>query len=79
VQYRLESEYGAPSQLEVATWECFRWLPPGTDPKTLKLPTGCRAAYDTAGLPGILFPSAWTQRYFGEQNPGVALQELPGS
>ncbi len=79
VQYRLESEYGAPSQLETATWEAFRWLPSGVDPKGLKLPTGCRVAWDSSGQPGILFPSAWTQRYFGEQNPNVQLLELPES
>ncbi len=79
VQYRLEAEYGAPSRLETASWECFKWLPPGTDPAGLKLPTGTRLAYDSAGLPGILFPSAWTQRYFTEQNGGLALLELPAA
>lgn len=77
VQYRLESEYGAPSQLEMASWEAFRWLDAGVDPAALKLPTGCRIAYDSAGQPGVLFPSAWTQKYFSEQNPGIALLELP--
>jgi peptide chain release factor 3 len=77
VQYRLESEYGAPSRLEMASWEAFRWLSPDTDISALKLPTGCRLAFDSAGQPGILFPSAWTQRYFAEQNPGAALHELP--
>ena len=77
VQYRLQSEYGAESQLESATWETFRWLAPGVDVKALKFPTGCRLAYDSAGLPGVLFPSAWTIRYFGEQNPGAALLDLP--
>jgi peptide chain release factor 3 len=77
VQYRLQSEYGAESQLENASWEAFRWIAPGTDLKALKLPTGCRVAFDTGGLPGVLFPNAWTQRYFGEQNPGVELSELP--
>lgn len=77
VQYRLQSEYGAESQLEHASWEAFRWLPPDVEPKSLKLPTGCRIAWDSGGQPGVLFPSAWTQRYFGEQNPGVRLLELP--
>ena len=77
VQYRLQSEYGAESQLENASWEAFKWLAPGVDPKGLKLPTGSRLAYDSASQPGILFPSAWTQRYFGEQNPGVTLLDLP--
>jgi len=79
VQYRLEAEYGAPSRLENASWECFRWLPPGTATTGLKFPTGCRLAYDSGGQPGVLFPSAWTQRYFTEQNGGVALLELPGA
>jgi len=77
VQYRLESEYGAPSTLENASWDAFRWLPAGVDVKAVKLPTGCRLAYDAAGLPGVLFPSAWTRKYFGELNGGMELQELP--
>ena len=79
VQYRLESEYGAPSRLEVASWESFRWLPAGTDAAALKLPTGCRLAHDSTGQPGILFPNAWTQKYFAEQNPGAVLRELPSA
>jgi peptide chain release factor 3 len=78
VQYRLQSEYGAESTLETASWEVFKWLPPETDVKALKLPTGTRLAYDSAGQPGVLFPSAWTVRYFGEQNAGVGLRDLPG-
>jgi peptide chain release factor 3 len=77
VQYRLESEYGAPSTLENASWETFRWLAPGTDLKSLKLPTGSRIAFDSKGLPGVLFPSDWTRRYFSEQNTGTSLHELP--
>jgi peptide chain release factor 3 len=77
VQYRLQSEYGAESQLENAAWETFRWLGTEADVKALKFPTGCRLAYDSAGLPGVLFPSSWTLRYFGEQNPGVELLDLP--
>ena len=77
VQYRLESEYGAPSTLENASWDAFRWLPNAVDPKTVKLPTGCRLAYDAAGQPGVLFPSAWTRKYFSELNAGMELLELP--
>ena len=77
VQYRLEAEYGAASTLENATWEAFRWLPPGEDGQRLKLPTGCRLAHDNAGLPGVLFPSSWTLKYFGELNPDVPLLDLP--
>jgi peptide chain release factor 3 len=77
VQYRLESEYGAKSTLENASWETVRWLPPEADPKTVKLPTGCRVAYDAAGKPGVLFPNAWTRKYFSELNGGLELFDLP--
>ena len=79
VQFRLQSEYGAESQLENASWTVFKWLAPDSDVKALKFPTGCRLAYDGAGQPGVLFPSAWTQRYFGETNPGAALLDLPAA
>jgi peptide chain release factor 3 len=77
VQYRLEAEYGAASTLENASWESFKWLPPATDVKAIKLPTGARIAFDSAGQPGVLFPSAWTLKYFSELNPGSALLDLP--
>ncbi len=73
VQYRLESEYGAASQLETAPWQSLRWLPPAADLAALKLPTGCRIADDVEGRPVVLFPSAWTLNYFQQQNPGVEL------
>jgi len=77
VQYRLESEYGAPSRLENASWEAFRWLAADVDPKGVKLPTGCRLANDAAGKLGVLFPNAWTRKYFTELNAGMELLDLP--
>jgi peptide chain release factor 3 len=77
VQYRLENEYGAPSTLETASWEAFKWLPLEVDVKTIKLPTGCRIAHDSAGQAGVLFPSAWTTKYFSELNPTAVLLDLP--
>jgi peptide chain release factor 3 len=79
VQYRLESEYGAPSRLENASWEFLKWLPRGmtvADLKALKLPTGCRLADDAGDQPVVLYPSAWTLDYFKKQNPGVQLFDL---
>ena len=79
VQYRLESEYGAPSQLETAPWESVKWLRRGTtaaETKALKLPTGCRLADDADDQPVVLFPSAWTLNYFKQQNLDVELFDL---
>ena len=79
VQYRLESEYGAPSTLESAPWDAVKWLRHGTtlaETKALKLPTGCRFADDADEQPVILFPNAWTLNYFKQQNPEVPLFDL---
>ncbi|MEA3188036.1 MAG: peptide chain release factor 3 [Chthoniobacter sp.] len=79
VQYRLESEYGAPSRLETAAWEILKWLPKGLTAAALaalKLPTGCRLADDSDAQPVVLFPSAWTLEYFKKQNPEVPLFDL---
>jgi peptide chain release factor 3 len=79
VQYRLESEYGAPSRLETASWEMLKWVRHGMTPAeldALKLPTGCRVAEDSALQPVILFPTTWTLDYFRKQNPEVELFDL---
>jgi len=79
VQYRLESEYGAPSRLEAAPWEMLKWVRhgmTGAELDGLKLPTGCRVAEDSALQPVILFPSSWTLDYFRKQNPEVELFDL---
>ncbi len=79
VQYRLESEYGAPSRLETSPWELVKWLRPDlstADQAKIKLPTGCRIAHDSDEQPVILFPSNWTLQYFGRENPEVELFDL---
>ena len=79
VQYRLESEYGAPSRLESAPWEAVRWLRDGisaADIAAIKMPTGCRFARDTDEAPVVLFPSSWTLDYFKKQNPELEVFDL---
>jgi len=80
VQYRLESEYGAPSRLESAPWTVVRWLPTGLkeeDLDSLSLPTGARIAYDIGKNPVVLFTNEWSANYFGETNRSVALSAQP--
>ena len=79
VQYRLQSEYGAESRLEHASWKVMRWFRSETsvelDEKVL--PTGARLAYDVANAPVILFSTQWACDYFGERNPKIRLSALP--
>ncbi len=80
VQFRLESEYGAPSRLEAAPWTVVRWLPAQfTEPDldALSLPTGARVAYDMGQNPVVLFANDWSANYFSQTNSKVALSSLP--
>jgi peptide chain release factor 3 len=80
VQYRLESEYGAPSRLEMAAWTVVRWLPlefKESDLDSLSLPSGSRLAYDMGRNPVILFSNDWSANYFLQTNTGVILSHLP--
>ncbi len=80
VQYRLESEYGAPSRLEAAPWTVIRWLPPEMKEEeldALQLPTGARMAFDSDQKPVILFANDWSANYFSQTNSKIELLKLP--
>ncbi len=83
LQYRLQTEYGAPSRLETAPWSIARWVVP-TDPTKkeagrpkLTIPTGGTLARDMHGAWVVLLPNAWSARYFAENNPDVEVLPLP--
>jgi peptide chain release factor 3 len=80
VQYRLESEYGAASRLEPASWTVVRWFPAGAtedDLDALQLPTGSKLAFDSDQNPVALFPNEWSMNYFQQTNPKTELLKLP--
>ena len=80
LQYRLESEYGAPCRIETASWTVVRWirardgsaaLPPIT------LPTGAVLAKDANGAPVALLVNHWSLGYFESKNPDLEISPLP--
>ena len=78
VKYRLESEYGAPSRLEVADWTLARWFRDASiDTGRLVLPTGSRIARDRTGQSVLLLPTEWNLRYFMQNNKECELSEYP--
>ncbi len=78
VQYRLESEYGAPSHLEAAPWTIVRWYRPRDGyAATLKLISGVIEAEDRFGQQVLLFPNEWRLRYFTDDHPHLQLSALP--
>ena len=80
VQYRLESEYGAESRIEHASWKIARWAEPSISLEQLEaslLPTGARIANDARGKLLLLFQNEWSLSYYEEKNPSIKLSHLP--
>ena len=78
VRYRLESEYGAPTQLEPAPWTIARWLPADTPPaERLVLPQGATVVQDAEGRSVLLLANEWMLQYTLDRNEGLELHPLP--
>jgi peptide chain release factor 3 len=79
VQYRLEAEYGAGTNLERAPWTVIRWLevPEGKTLDGVDLPSGVALAFDRHERPVALFPDPWPIAFFEKRNPGFVLHEGP--
>lgn len=77
VQYRLQTEYGAESRLELGSWKVIRWV---TNPESINediLPSGARLGTDAAGNTVVFFTDTWSCDYFTGKNPGVAMTSTP--
>ncbi len=77
VQYRLESEYGAPAQLEPAPWTHVRWFRLPDADTELKVPRGVLEAVDRGGQHVLLLPNEWKIKHVIEDNPHLQLSETP--
>jgi peptide chain release factor 3 len=79
VQFRLKTEYGADSRLEMGSWKAIRWITAATPEELAQaiVPTGCRWATDTHGRPVLLFAEEWTLNYFIEKNPKLTVSPTP--
>lgn len=80
MQYRLQSEYGADSRLEAASWERLRWIDPrvsGDVLSRLKLLSSAALVEDSGGQRAILFASPWDLDYFVSRKPDIALSDTP--
>jgi peptide chain release factor 3 len=87
LQYRLESEYGAKSRLESASWSQIRWVrekdPVAAAARSIEkkpaaqLPTGGAWARDVFGHWVALLPSVWTAKYFADNNSAFEVSAVP--
>ncbi len=67
LQYRLEDEYGAKTQLDMLPFQCSAWLMGKVD--TFKKPTSAKIVRDEFDRPMVLFTSVWEKNYARDQNP----------
>ena len=87
LQYRLESEYGAKSRLESTPWGHIRWVREKDKAAAAarsiekkpaaQIPTGATWARDVFGQWVVLLPSAWTAKYFADNNSAFEVSPLP--
>ncbi len=80
VQYRLESEYGAKSKIELTNWNVLRWVITELEEKKqseMLLPAGAAWAVDSDGNSVLLLTSEWSLNYFYEKNPDIELSDMP--
>ncbi|MGZ4972337.1 MAG: peptide chain release factor 3 [Limisphaerales bacterium] len=79
VQFRLKTEYGADSRLEMGSWKAIRWITPDSPEELANavVPTGCRWANDTHGRTALLFTEEWTLNFFIEKNPRLTASPFP--
>lgn len=81
LQYRLESEYGAESQIENGPWQLAKWVDTEIEYGKLEnmLPFGAQLAEDKDGRLVILFPTEWSVRSFKEFHPEIELLNIAPS
>ena len=79
-QFRLQSEYGVDSRLELMEWTLARWIGPNTKPGAVDsaaLPMRSARVRDEEGNEMILFPTPWSLQYLTEKHPEIELKRLP--
>jgi len=79
VRFRLASEYGAETRLEMAPWQQLRWLARPEDVKLVQaeiLPSGTVLMTDQHERPALVFESSWAIKYFQSKLPNVALVDI---
>jgi peptide chain release factor 3 len=84
LQYRLQTEYGAPSRVESAPWSIARWVKAKDSdtfvtpkPPKMQIPTGGTLVKDPHGAWVVLLSNAWSARYFQENNPDLEVVATP--
>jgi peptide chain release factor 3 len=82
LQYRLESEYGAPCRVEPSPWNCIRWVrakdgsPIKEEPK-LQVPSGGVVARDALGHWVVFLSDSWLLKLLESRNEDYEFLSQP--
>lgn len=89
VQFRLETEYKAPSRVQWLPYEHARWYRSDPSKGSIATPYGSKLVTDSFGSEAVLVQTKWDLRTLASDNPGidfqaihetrVALNEIPSS
>jgi peptide chain release factor 3 len=74
LQYRLKSEYGVDTVLELLPYTCSAWLQ--GDPDSFDPPVGVMKTKDRLDRPVILFKTPWDKEYTAKKCPNHSLADM---
>ncbi|MCA9201323.1 MAG: hypothetical protein KDA87_27470, partial [Planctomycetales bacterium] len=75
VQFRLETEYNAPSKIQWLPYKYARWYAPEHN-ESLKTPYSAKLVTDSFGDPAILLKSDWDLQVLQRDNPKVTFETI---
>jgi peptide chain release factor 3 len=80
IRFRLESEYGAKTTLELLPFTLARWIRgKSSEDAGLQIPYSAKKVRDRHGRWAILFASKWDAQYCAAQNPKIEFCEIGAS
>lgn len=77
VRFRLESEYNAPTQLNMKPYGTVRWITAKSeDVKKIKLPFQAKLVKDQLGYNAVLLKSEWEAQMVARDNPNIRFDSI---
>jgi peptide chain release factor 3 len=76
VQFRLESEYNAPSRVQWLPYKHARWYRAGHSDDSIKAPYGAKLVSDSFGSDAILVQTEWDLRSLVRENPTMNFEAI---
>lgn len=77
VRFRMESEYGVPTQLNLKPFGTVRWITAKSDDvRQIKLPFQARLVKDQLGYSAVLLKSEWEAQMVARDNPTMKFDSI---